>query len=105
MRLFCLWVASLLALVAVIAGGWFLVADQRFRRELDQAEKDMAGGRYHLARQGFLGLWTRRPHSGEVAYQLGLCEEKLGHLEAALATWSEVRPIRRSLSRRRSGVY
>jgi enediyne biosynthesis protein E4 len=86
----CLWIGLSIGLFAVIAGGWFFVANQRFRRELDQAEKDLAGGRYSLARQRLLGLRTRRPGSGEVAYQLGLCEEKLGHLEAAVTAWSAV---------------
>jgi len=90
MRSFYLWLTFLIGLVAVSAGGWFWVAEKRYRRELDQAEKDMAGGRYSLARQQFLGLRNQRPQSGEVAYQLGLCEERLGHLEAALKVWSGV---------------
>ncbi len=90
MRSVCLWLIFLIGLVAVIAGGWFWIADQRFRCDLDQAEKHMAGGRYSLARQRFLGLRTRRPQSCEVAYQLGLCEEKLGHLEAALTVWASI---------------
>ena len=59
-------------------------------RELEQAEKEMEGGRYSLARQRFLELRQRRPQSDEAAYQLGICEEKLGRLDAALTAWSGV---------------
>jgi len=90
MRALWLWIALLLGLAVAIWGGWSLDANRRFQRELDQAEKDMADGRYGLARQRFLGLRKGRPGSGEVAYQLGLCEEKLGHLDAAVAAWSGV---------------
>ena len=35
-------------------------------------------------------MTKRRPGSNEAAYQLGLCEENLGHLDSAMATWSSI---------------
>jgi enediyne biosynthesis protein E4 len=90
MRALWLRIAILLGLTAAACGGWSMVANRRFRRELDQAEQDLTAGRYALARQQFLRLSSSRPQSAEVAYQLGLCEEKLGHLEAAVTAWSGI---------------
>ena len=84
------WITVCLGTIAVVGAGWWRVDEQRYRRELAQAEKEMAGGRYRPARDRLAALRRRRPGSGEVAYQLGLCEEKLGHLEAAVTAWSGI---------------
>jgi tetratricopeptide (TPR) repeat protein len=80
--------------VVVIAvwGGWRWFEEHNFRREFKQAESDFAGGRYRQARQRVSELVEKRPGSGEADYQLGLCEEKLGHSELALTAWSGVAP-------------
>jgi enediyne biosynthesis protein E4 len=92
MRSIWLWIALGLGSLMVAWGGWYWVEEKRYGRELEQAEADMASGRIHVARQRFVGLMKMRPKSGEVAYQLGLCEEKLGHLEAAITAWAGVGP-------------
>ena len=80
------WLLTLFAvgLLAVALGAWRWLGEENYRREFNQAQADMAAGRIRSARQRFVVLKSRRPQSGEVAYELGLCEEKLGHLEAAL---------------------
>ncbi len=90
MRSLWLWIAFPVTLCAIVAGGWFWVADQRFQRDIDRAKNDFEGGQYGLARRRFLELRNSRPHSAEVAYQLGLCEEKLGHLDAAVTAWTGI---------------
>ena len=52
----------------------------------------MAAGRYGVARQKLRELPKSRFRSSEIAYQLGLCEEHLGHLDAALNLWSMIPP-------------
>jgi enediyne biosynthesis protein E4 len=92
MRSATLWILSSLVVVviAVAWAGWYLIDEKHHRRELAQVESDMSNGRVHVARQRLVKLRSSRPKSAEVAYQLGLCEEKLGHLEAALTEWSAV---------------
>ncbi len=91
MRGLCFGIAFLLGAVAVVWGGWYWALERRSQSELAQAEKDMADGRYRLARQRLAELLKRRPSFGEAAYQLGLCEENLRHDTAALAAWSSIR--------------
>ncbi len=66
-----------------------MLETRRQRTELTQAETEIAAGRYSSARQRLAALaaWTAQD---EVAYQLGVCEEKLGRNEAALAAWGRV---------------
>jgi enediyne biosynthesis protein E4 len=90
MRSMRLWIAFFLGSIAVIWGGWSWLVDQRLQHELKQAEREMAGGRHGLARQRLLELAKTRSRASEIAYQLGLCEEHLGHFEAALSAWSSV---------------
>ena len=92
MRSLCLLIALFLGMVAAVWGGWCWFDLRRSRGEVEQAEKDMAAGRYRPARQRLSELTKRRPGFGEAAYQLGLCEQKLGHGAAALAAWSSVGP-------------
>ena len=81
-----------LGLIAAIFGGWYWLEEHRFRRDLAQAEKEMADGRYRPARQQLAELTKRRPGSTEAAYQLGLCEDVLGHKAAAMKIWSGIAP-------------
>ena len=79
-------------MAVVVWGGWRWLEERHFRREFQQAESDFAGGRDRQARQRLSELVRKRPESGEAVYQLGLCDEKLGHAEAALTAWSGVAP-------------
>jgi tetratricopeptide (TPR) repeat protein len=92
MRSVWLWIALSLGLISVASGGWWWFEEQRFRRELKQAETDMSVGRYRVARQRLSDLTKRRHSSSEAAYRLGLCEQNLGHIAAARAAWSRVAP-------------
>jgi predicted Zn-dependent protease len=73
-------------------GGWRWIEDRRYRSEIALAEKDMAGGRHRQARQRLADLTRRHPLASEAAYDLGECEDRLGHPEAALSAWSSVLP-------------
>ena len=90
MRLTWFWIALGVSLIVVAWLGWSWVDNQRYLRELKLAEKEIADGRHRVARQRLGDLAKKRPGSSEVAYQLGLCEEHLGHAEAALIAWSRV---------------
>jgi enediyne biosynthesis protein E4 len=90
MRSTWLWTFLTLGFLAAVFGGWRWLDNATFQREFSRAEADLANGRTHAARKRLLELRERRPQSAEAAYQLGLCEEKLGHLESALKVWSGV---------------
>ena len=90
MRSMWIWSFLTLGLIVAVFGGWRWLDNANFQREFAEAEADLANGRSHIARKRFLELRQRRPHSAETAYQLGLSEEKLGHLETALTVWSGV---------------
>ncbi len=42
--------------------------------------------------QRFADVANRQPNWGEAIYLLGICEESLGHFEAAMTAWSRVPP-------------
>jgi len=90
MRSRWLWITLSLGLIALVWGGWSWVEERRFRHELGAAKGEMARGLHQLARQRLAALSQRRPRSAEAAYQLGLCEEVLGHNPAALDAWSRI---------------
>jgi tetratricopeptide (TPR) repeat protein len=88
------WLACslFLAVAAAAWGGWTWIEVRADRDELDRSRRDLAEGRYPEARRRLVELAHRRPGWDEVPYQLGLCEEKRGQAEAALAAWSRVAP-------------
>jgi tetratricopeptide (TPR) repeat protein len=92
MRWKWLWIVLSLGAIAAVWGGWSWAETRRCERELHQAKGEMAGGLYHLARQRLADLAPRRPAWGEPAYLLGVCEESLGHPQAAETAWSRVAP-------------
>jgi hypothetical protein len=85
MRLRWLWIALGLGVIAVVRGEWSRVSERRFRRELLEANREMANGLHQLARQHLSILTVKRPDDPEAAYQLSLCEEILGHFNSAEA--------------------
>jgi tetratricopeptide (TPR) repeat protein len=92
MRWWWLWIIVSLGGVAVAWGAWSWVADRRCRHELREADREMAGGLHQLARQRLSALIKWRPGSAEAAYQLGVCEEILGHSDAAVRAWTHIAP-------------
>jgi tetratricopeptide (TPR) repeat protein len=92
MRWMWLWIALGLGAIAAALGGFRWAETRRCQIELDQANREMASGLHHLARQRLADVAHRRPAWGEAAYQLGVCEQALGHPAAALAAWSLVQP-------------
>jgi enediyne biosynthesis protein E4 len=86
-KLFVLVVA---VAVAVVVGIVWLVGGRRHRSALDQADREIAEGRYGAARQRLIALSTRWMGPDEVDYRLGVCEGHLGHDEAALAAWGRL---------------
>src|SRR4051794_39514915 len=89
-------VEGLIALVvtgALLAwGAWRVLEDRRFQRDLEQAVSEIAVGRFGHARDRLSGLSARRPGQADVEYRLGLCEQRLGHSDGALAAWARVAP-------------
>ena len=65
-------------------------ANDVFRRELLEANREMANGLHQLARQHLSILTVKRPGDPKAAYQPGLCEEILGHFNSAEAVWSRI---------------
>src|SRR6516162_10061562 len=85
------WVVSGLvgAAATVLGVGWTATACWH-RSVLEQADQEMAAGRFSEARRRLSGLPTRWMTPDEVNYRLGLCEGSLGHDEAALEAWGRL---------------
>ena len=84
------WLALALGSIAFLWAGWRWIDERRYRGELEQIDEEIASGRYRQARQRLVVQANRGRRSSRAAYQLGLCEEKLGRPEAALAAWASV---------------
>ena len=90
MRSRWLWITLSLGVVAGVWYGFHRVEERRCRLELERAKSEMAAGRFHPARRRLAELFKQRPDLVEATFQLGVCEENLGRLEAARAAWSAV---------------
>jgi tetratricopeptide (TPR) repeat protein len=97
MRSRWLWITLSVGVIAGAWGGLTWLEERRFRNEISQAEREIAGGRFHRARERLTVLVKRRPDSSAALYQLGLCEERLGRSESALEAWSRI-PIQSTLA-------
>jgi len=78
---------------AIAAAAWWGVrarVARQFRATLELAKREIAAGQYGRARKRLSELGSRRDASGEVAYQLGICELYRGHSDLALAAWTRV---------------
>jgi tetratricopeptide (TPR) repeat protein len=74
---------------AAVWGGVRAMETRRLRASLDQAKREMAEGHYQAAWKRLSGL-PAGEGSGEVDYQLGLCELYRGRRAAAMAAWERV---------------
>ena len=63
---------------------------QQLRSALEKAKRNLAEGRYAVARKELMELEAHWSADGEVAYELGRCEQARGRTEAALAAWARV---------------
>jgi tetratricopeptide (TPR) repeat protein len=89
------WAYIGLSLGGLVLAGLFFFAvrtweARRFRAVLEQAKRDLAEGRYARARQELVKLAASGRADGEVAYQLGVCEQARGRTDAAQAAWAQV---------------
>jgi tetratricopeptide (TPR) repeat protein len=94
MRAGRLWFGSLLILV-VGAGAFSMMRaleTRKFRAGLERAKQEMAAGLYATARNRLVALSLSGNGGGEVEYQLGLCELRRGHPDAAVQVWQRVPP-------------
>jgi tetratricopeptide (TPR) repeat protein len=92
MRSRWLWIAVSLGAITAGWGGWSWLSTRQFRQELLAADREMERGLHQLARRRLAALAGRRPASSEAAYKLGVCEEILGHPDAAELIWSQLAP-------------
>ncbi len=111
------WLAAIIATlsVAVLAtwGTLRAVEDRRCRGLLEEARREMDGGRYGAARARLNELLSRRPEWDEARYNLGVCEQSRQRVQAAWdafervpkdspwAGWSDVRRSRIAMDRGR----
>ena len=85
----------LLASVPLACGGWWTYGEWRFEAGLSRARADLTARRFDAARQWLSSQPTNRPEHAEVVYLLGMCEEALGHADAAAAALARVPPASR----------
>lgn len=79
-------------LLGLIYGVWWVLAVRRLRTELDQAEKDLAAGYHHTARERLARVAARWPGQAQVEFTLGVCEQLRGAPKAAMEAWKRVPP-------------
>ena len=89
-----LGLASVVIVIVIACGVAFRIArqreDLRLREVFGEAERAMAAGRYYSALERLNDVASRRPHWGEVYYQIGLCEKARGKVVPAIAAWEKV---------------
>ncbi|WP_169980202.1 FG-GAP-like repeat-containing protein [Tautonia rosea] len=83
-----IWGLPIVAMLGVAGAWWSSV--RRDANELSQANRELAAGQLESARARLLRLAERRPDQSEVAFALGDCEAKLGHIDAAMAAWDRI---------------
>ncbi len=81
--------------MTVVAGGfawvgWWLWGVYRDRAVLADARGHIEAGRFAIAAKDLTRLLHGSPNSDEVAYLLGLCEQKLDRPRAALEVWGRI---------------
>jgi tetratricopeptide (TPR) repeat protein len=81
---------ALVAALALIGVTAWTVDSWWFRIELGRAQREIGARLYGSARTRLVRLTAHRPGSSEAQYRLGLCEQALGHADAALAGWARV---------------
>jgi tetratricopeptide (TPR) repeat protein len=79
-------------LITAVAAAVIVVGRGRLRAELDAIAALIDQGRHAAARTRLAELSRSWPSSPEVAYHLGLTEQRLGRRDQALAAWSRVTP-------------
>ncbi len=90
-----LWLACFLILgvIAVTAwAGFRAKAARQFRATLDQVKQEIAAKQYGRAHKRLMDLNRSPDSSGEVDYQIGICEYYRGHIDLARAAWNRVDP-------------
>ena len=88
MRRLWIWFGLFTGLIALITGVFWWIDDHRVRSDLDQARKALVLGQPEEARRQLVSLAARRPGHSEVAFELGLCEMKMGRFDSALDVWA-----------------
>src|SRR5262245_59666638 len=83
------WWVVLLA-VAAAACGWWALAAWREGVALAHARNLVASERFDRARPLLADLARRHPDSGELLYDLGVCDAALGRPDDAQAAWARV---------------
>src|SRR5438045_1556568 len=78
--------AVTVGLLAWGASAWW------YRSSLAEARRAVARGRFADARPRLARLVNWWPSGGEAELLLGVCEQELGRLDAALAAWARIPP-------------
>ena len=90
-----LWLTSLLIFGAIAVVAWAGLrarAARQLRETLEQAKHEIAAKQYGRAHKRLTALGRSADASGEVEFQIGICEYYRGHLDLAGAAWKRVPP-------------
>jgi tetratricopeptide (TPR) repeat protein len=84
-------IGALLALAAAVcAFVWKSWSDQQARAGLEHAQKDLAAGRYFIARKQLDLLSRNHPGHASIHFHLGVAARAIGDIPQALAAWEKV---------------
>ncbi|MGC8642041.1 MAG: FG-GAP-like repeat-containing protein [Isosphaeraceae bacterium] len=86
------WLASLAGLAVLAATSWWIIGQWRTAVVIRWADREMKLGRFQAVRDRLAWLSACWPGHGGVDYRLGVCEEKLGQIDQAMAAWNRVSP-------------
>jgi tetratricopeptide (TPR) repeat protein len=88
------WIRIGLALgliILVVAWAlWHNHEQRQCRRLLARAREEMSHNRWGAARAALTEVLSRQPGWDEAAYELGVCEQARGRVDAAVAAWERV---------------
>jgi enediyne biosynthesis protein E4 len=81
-----------LVVLAAWLGATHVIHVQRLEEQTRLAGEEIAAGRFEAARNRLRQVAAGRPRDERIAYDLGVCEERLGNHDAARAAWRRIAP-------------
>jgi tetratricopeptide (TPR) repeat protein len=83
---------AILVAAGLLYGAYDWWGRHRYRSEITEIHKEMAGGQFGMAARNLDKLLAWKPGSDEATYLLGICEQGRGRYHEAASAWARVSP-------------